>query len=124
MRAFSVTAIAVAVVLSAGHAFAQAQGQIVAPAAGCKATPAELEATKKVAMAFFAPNADRVALADPSSTTRHSSKAARKPASATTTTSNRASVDRGRVVRVPARAAVRRRRRRVLSPHQAIPSRS
>jgi predicted SnoaL-like aldol condensation-catalyzing enzyme len=65
MRAFSVAAImAVGFVLSAGHAFAQ--GQVVAPAAGCSATPAQLEANKKVAMAFFAPNADRVALADPS----------------------------------------------------------
>ena len=43
-----------------------AQGQVVAPQAGCTATPAQLEANKKVAMAFFAPNADRVALADPS----------------------------------------------------------
>ena len=33
--------------------------------AGCTATPAQLEANKKVAMAFFAPDADRVALADP-----------------------------------------------------------
>jgi predicted SnoaL-like aldol condensation-catalyzing enzyme len=39
---------------------------IVFPAAGCTATPAELEENRKVALAFFAPNADRVALADPS----------------------------------------------------------
>jgi predicted SnoaL-like aldol condensation-catalyzing enzyme len=64
MRAFIVAASVAGIVLTAGHAFAQ--GQIVAPQAGCKATPAELEANKKVAMAFFAPNADRVALADPS----------------------------------------------------------
>jgi predicted SnoaL-like aldol condensation-catalyzing enzyme len=64
MRAFIVAAIVAGIVLTAGHAFAQ--GQVVAPQAGCKATPAELEANKKVAMAFFAPNADRVALADPS----------------------------------------------------------
>jgi predicted SnoaL-like aldol condensation-catalyzing enzyme len=42
-----------------------AQAQVVAPQAGCTATPAQLEANKKVAMAFFAPNADRLALADP-----------------------------------------------------------
>lgn len=35
------------------------------PAAGCTATPAQLEENKKAALAFFAPNADRVALADP-----------------------------------------------------------
>ena len=64
MRAFIVAAVVAAgIVLSAGHAVAQT---VVAPQAGCKATPAELEANKKVAMAFFAPNADRVALADPS----------------------------------------------------------
>ena len=63
MRAFIVaTLVAVGIVLSAGHALAQ--GKVVAPAAGCTATPAQLEANKKVAMAFFAPNADRVALAD------------------------------------------------------------
>ena len=63
MRAFYVAAIVAAgVVLSAGHVFAQG---VVAPAAGCTATPAQLEANKKAAMAFFAPNADRVALADP-----------------------------------------------------------
>ena len=33
---------------------------------GCTATPAQLEANKKVAMEFFRPGADRVALADPS----------------------------------------------------------
>jgi len=63
MRAFYVAAIVAAgVVLSAGHVFAQG---VVAPAAGCTAAPAQLEANKKAAMAFFAPNADRVALADP-----------------------------------------------------------
>jgi predicted SnoaL-like aldol condensation-catalyzing enzyme len=62
MRAFNVAIVVAGIVLSAGHAFAQA---VVAPAAGCTATPAQLEANKKVAMAFFAPNADRVALADP-----------------------------------------------------------
>ena len=64
MRAFKIAAIVMTgIVLSAGHAFAQG---VVAPQAGCTATPAQLEANKKVAVAFFAPNADRVALADPS----------------------------------------------------------
>jgi predicted SnoaL-like aldol condensation-catalyzing enzyme len=36
------------------------------PTPGCKATPAELEANKKVAMEFFRQGADRVAVADPS----------------------------------------------------------
>jgi len=45
---------------------AVAQAQVVAPQAGCKATPADLEANKKVAIEFFRPGADRVALADPS----------------------------------------------------------
>jgi predicted SnoaL-like aldol condensation-catalyzing enzyme len=63
MRALKLVAIvAASIVLSAGQTFAQT---VVAPAAGCTATPAQLEANKKVAMAFFAPNADRVALADP-----------------------------------------------------------
>jgi predicted SnoaL-like aldol condensation-catalyzing enzyme len=63
MRAFKVVAIVAAGIgLSAAQAFAQT---VVAPAAGCTATPAQLEANKKVAMAFFAPNADRLALADP-----------------------------------------------------------
>jgi len=63
MRALNVMAIVAAgIVLSAGQAFAQT---VVAPTAGCTATPARLEANKKVAMAFFAPNADRLALADP-----------------------------------------------------------
>ena len=65
MRALTMAAMVVAgVVCSAAQAVAQ--GQVVAPQAGCTATPAQLEANKKVAMAFFAPNADRVALADPS----------------------------------------------------------
>jgi predicted SnoaL-like aldol condensation-catalyzing enzyme len=63
MRAFKVVIVVAGFVLSAGQSFAQT---VVAPAAGCTATPAQLEANKKVAMAFFAPNADRVALADPS----------------------------------------------------------
>ena len=46
-----------------------ALAQQSAPAPGCTATPAQLEANKKVAMEFFRPGisgADRVALADPS----------------------------------------------------------
>jgi predicted SnoaL-like aldol condensation-catalyzing enzyme len=35
------------------------------PTPGCRATAAELEANKKVALAFFAPNADRLAITDP-----------------------------------------------------------
>ena len=60
MRTFNAMAIVAAgIVLSAGQAFAQT---VVAPTAGCTATPAQLEANKKVAMAFFAPNADRVSV--------------------------------------------------------------
>src|SRR5215472_12938653 len=50
-------------VLFSTAAMAQQQAN---PAPGCKATPAELEANKKVAMEFFRQGADRVALADPS----------------------------------------------------------
>jgi predicted SnoaL-like aldol condensation-catalyzing enzyme len=65
MRTSTITAsMVMGVVLSAGPSFAQ--GQVQAPQAGCSATPAQLEANKKVAMAFFAPNADRVSLADTS----------------------------------------------------------
>jgi predicted SnoaL-like aldol condensation-catalyzing enzyme len=64
MRALKIAVNAlVGIVLSSTPSFAQ--NQVVAPQAGCTATPAQLEANKKVAMAFFAPNADRVALADP-----------------------------------------------------------
>jgi predicted SnoaL-like aldol condensation-catalyzing enzyme len=52
--------LAAALVLVAAPAFAQQ----LAP--GCTATPAQLEANKKVAMEFFKPGVDRVALADPS----------------------------------------------------------
>lgn len=63
MRASRIAVIVIAgVVLSSTVSFAQ----VVAPQAGCTATPAQLEANKKVATAFFAPDADRVALADPS----------------------------------------------------------
>ena len=64
MRALTIAmSTVVGVALSVGPSFAQ--GQVIHPQAGCTATPAQLEANKKVAMAFFAPNADRVALADP-----------------------------------------------------------
>ena len=55
-------------VLFAVPAFAQAPpAQQANPAPGCTATPAQLEANKRVAMEFFrAQGADRVALADPS----------------------------------------------------------
>jgi predicted SnoaL-like aldol condensation-catalyzing enzyme len=43
---------------------ASAQTPTLAP--GCTATPTQLEANKKVAMEFFRPGVDRVALADPS----------------------------------------------------------
>ena len=56
--------IAIGATLAVASSAAQAQ-IVVAPQAGCKATPAELEANKKVAMEFFRPGADRVALADP-----------------------------------------------------------
>jgi predicted SnoaL-like aldol condensation-catalyzing enzyme len=47
--------------------FAQAPPAVQAnPTPGCTATPAQLEANKKVVMAFFDPTADRLALADPS----------------------------------------------------------
>jgi predicted SnoaL-like aldol condensation-catalyzing enzyme len=55
---------AVGLMLASAPAFAQ--NQVMFPKAGCTATPAQLEANKKVAVAFFAPNADRLALADPS----------------------------------------------------------
>ena len=42
------------------------QARVMHPETGCTATPGQIEANKKVAMAFFAPGADRVALADPS----------------------------------------------------------
>jgi hypothetical protein len=100
MRAFNVMAIVAAgIVLSAGQAFAQT---VVAPTAGCTATPAQLEANKKVAMA------------------------ARKPGSATTNTSSRDSVARGSAVREGARGEARRQPQRplVLSRRPGIPSRS
>jgi len=61
--------IAIAFVLFAAPAFAQAPAPPPAvqanPATGCTATPAQLEANRKVAMEFFRVNgADRVALAD------------------------------------------------------------
>ena len=55
------------VLLAAPPAFAQ--NQVMVPEKGCTATPAQIEANKKVAVEFFRPGisgADRVALADPS----------------------------------------------------------
>jgi predicted SnoaL-like aldol condensation-catalyzing enzyme len=50
-----------------GSAVAMAQQPAVQanPTPGCTATPAQLEANKKVALEFFRPGADRLALADP-----------------------------------------------------------
>ena len=44
---------------------ASAQNQVMFPKPGCTATPAQLEANKKVVMQFFAPGADRIAITDP-----------------------------------------------------------
>ncbi len=52
----------VIVLLTCAAAFAQQAN----PTPGCTATPAQLEANKKVALEFFRPGADRLALADPS----------------------------------------------------------
>jgi predicted SnoaL-like aldol condensation-catalyzing enzyme len=63
---YSAAALAAGAILIGATAVAQAQ--VMFPQAGCKATPAELEANKKVAMEFFRPGIsgpDRVALADP-----------------------------------------------------------
>src|SRR5438105_7077908 len=60
--------IAIVLVFAATPLFAQAPApaQQANPAPGCTATPAQLEANRKVAMEFFrAAGADRVALADP-----------------------------------------------------------
>jgi predicted SnoaL-like aldol condensation-catalyzing enzyme len=62
MATYASAGLAVAVVLMAVPAFAQQP--VLAP--GCTATPAQLEANKKVAVEFFRPGVDRVALADPS----------------------------------------------------------
>lgn len=53
--------LAIAFLLFATPVFAQQAN----PAPGCTATPAQLEANKKVALEFFRPGADRLALADP-----------------------------------------------------------
>jgi predicted SnoaL-like aldol condensation-catalyzing enzyme len=56
-----------AILLMAAPAFAQ--NQVMFPKAGCTATPAQLDANKKVAMEFFRAGItgpERVALADPS----------------------------------------------------------
>jgi predicted SnoaL-like aldol condensation-catalyzing enzyme len=53
--------LAIAFLLFATPVFAQQAN----PAPGCTTTPAQLEANKKVALEFFRPGADRLALADP-----------------------------------------------------------
>ena len=52
--------------LAGGAALAQQAPVQANPAPGCSATPAQLEANRKVALAFFTPGADRLSLADPS----------------------------------------------------------
>jgi predicted SnoaL-like aldol condensation-catalyzing enzyme len=65
MRASVMTGLAVAAA-AAGLAAQQAPPQAANPVPGCTATPAQIEANKKVAMEFFrTTGADRVALADP-----------------------------------------------------------
>jgi len=56
-----------AILLFAVPVYAQAPApQQANPAPGCTATPAQLAENKKVALEFFRPGADRLALADPS----------------------------------------------------------
>jgi len=57
-----ILAASLSVLLTAAAALAQQAN----PTPGCSATPAQLEANKKVALEFFRPGADRLALADPS----------------------------------------------------------
>jgi predicted SnoaL-like aldol condensation-catalyzing enzyme len=57
-----ILAAAISLLLTGAAALAQQAN----PAPGCTATPAQLEANKKVALEFFRPGADRLALADPS----------------------------------------------------------
>jgi predicted SnoaL-like aldol condensation-catalyzing enzyme len=67
MRTTTLLTVFTVALAAAAPAFAQAP-RIAAPSPGCKATPAELEANKKVAMEFFRPGItgpERVALADP-----------------------------------------------------------
>ena len=61
MKTVAASAITLVLVLAAP---AHAQTPVMPP--GCTATSAQLEANKKVAMEFFRPGADRVALADTS----------------------------------------------------------
>ena len=56
----------VGAMLAGISAFAQAPAMQANPTPGCTATPAQLEASKKVALEFFRPGVDRLALADPS----------------------------------------------------------
>ena len=58
----TIIAASLSVLLTGAAAFAQQMN----PTPGCSASPAQLEANKKVALEFFRPGADRLALADPS----------------------------------------------------------
>jgi predicted SnoaL-like aldol condensation-catalyzing enzyme len=60
------TNVAAGVVTALVSIAAPAFAQTPALTPGCTATPAQIEANKKVAVEFFRPGADRVALADPS----------------------------------------------------------
>jgi len=63
----SIVISALAALLGSVSLFAQQNaGSQMFPAPGCTATPAQIEANKKVALEFFRPGADRLALADPS----------------------------------------------------------
>jgi predicted SnoaL-like aldol condensation-catalyzing enzyme len=67
MNVRSLSLIAVAALVAIPAVAQQPPPQTANPAAGCTATPAQIEANKKVAMEFFvAAGAARVALADPS----------------------------------------------------------
>ena len=68
MRTIETTIIGLALVAAAAHASAQQPARVAFPAAGCTATPAQLEANKKAATAFFRPGItpdERATLLDP-----------------------------------------------------------
>lgn len=65
---FIVASVALAGICATTHASAQQPPRVAFPAAGCTATPAQLEANKKAAMAFFRPGItaeERATLIDP-----------------------------------------------------------
>lgn len=64
MRSVVTAGLILGIALTVAPALAQ-QPAIVNPTPGCKATPAEIEATRQAGIAFFRPGVDRVALADP-----------------------------------------------------------